>query len=150
MRASACQCSGVSSATALSLIQLLACTYQTSPYHLELIRWVIQSGRTASCQPTSGRSPTPLLTNFPPPHRGSSPSFVSGGRGRLASGQAELLDAFLHVPGVWLPQVGTISELPLSFWMNLPLFWLQLGPIIASDFVRKLCSVVWFSENLLQ
>ena len=100
MRASACQCSSVSSLRIISLV-----IDPTVGLHIPDITTRTESlghtsGRTAPCHPTSGRSSTPLRTNFPPLlHH----AFVPGGRGRLASGQAELLDAFLHVPGVWLP-----------------------------------------------
>ena len=42
--------------------------------------------------------------------RGSLHFFRDQRGGRLASSQAELLDAFLHVPDTWLPPVNTINE----------------------------------------
>ena len=137
LRASACQCSGVSPASALLVLHLLACTYPTSPRLSRTESLGHPSCDGESCWPTSGSSSTPLLTNCPPLQGGYSPclSCQASRAPCLRPGRAPR-----RIPASACGLASTVSELHCP-----PC--LLCGPIIPCDFERKLFSMVSFNES---
>ena len=120
MGASACRCSCVSPASALQLLQLLACKYPTSPWPSRTELLGRPSCDRASSLPSDKLSSS--STKFFPM------SFVPGVEGALPpSSHAKFLPVR---PGVWLP-----PRTPLSF-----------GRTCHCTCLRKLFSIGRFSE----
>ena len=147
MRASTCQCSSVSPASGLPLLQLLACTYPTSPWPFGTASLGHPSCGTASCRSTSGNSSTPLLTHCPAaPARFFTVSFVPRVEDALPPARPSssmhsctCLGSGFHQQAP--PAHSTVHR------KDLPLVSPQFGPILPNDFVRKLFSMVSPSEH---
>ena len=104
MGASACQCSSVSPASALPLLQPLACTCPASPCPSRTASLGRPSCDGASCEVLRQT----VLRFSEVLHR----VFRAWRRGRPASTHAQPPDASLPVPGGWIPPVSTTTTPP--------------------------------------